>query len=43
MEGFMKKFVIALLAIIALSGATVVAYTTSASAFPPGPIHGGPE
>jgi hypothetical protein len=39
-EGFMKKFMLTLLAIIALSGATVVAYTNSASAYPPGPVHG---
>jgi hypothetical protein len=40
-ESIMKKFLLALLTVIALSGAVLVAYPNSAAAFPPDPCHGG--
>jgi hypothetical protein len=37
-EYFMKKFILSLLTIIALSGATLVAYTNLAAALPQDPV-----
>ncbi len=39
----MKKLLVAVLTVMALSGAVLAALPNPAAAFPTGPCHGGPE